>query len=75
MTTNKIILVLIVIVALIFIFTMYTEYAKQKAEQDRINLASQAITQFSLAGTGEEGDTRGFIGGFLSGLPLIGGLY
>jgi type II secretory pathway pseudopilin PulG len=74
MKENKLLIAAMILGVIVLIITFYSEYAKNKLERDRINAASQNLQQYNQA-LASQGSGQGAIGGFLSGLPLIGGLF
>lgn len=73
---DKVTLILIIGAVVIILFYYYMQYAEEKREDElkALNLANFTLLQ-QQANQPQQTDGRGFIGGFLSGLPLIGGLY
>ncbi len=80
MKNDKVFILVISLGVLILLFAMYQQYAENKLEQERMLLASQGLQQYNQAildaGIAAGGaDEHGFIGGILSGLPIVGGWF
>lgn len=73
MKDNKIFMLVLILGSIVLVAAIYSEYAANKLERDRMMLASQGLQQYTQAIS--SGNEQGAIGSILSGLPLIGGLF
>jgi len=75
MNFDKVILILIVCVMAVVLFDMYTKYSAEKRSDALASQKESDYAQYLLQQGQQSTDDRGFLGGLLHSIPLLGGLY
>lgn len=72
---DKFMLILVIGVIAIILFDVYSEYSEEVRKDEILSqqIAAQTLLQQGMQGAPT--DDRGFLGNFMSNIPLIGGFY
>lgn len=77
MKENKLFIIIILAIVLIVIFDMVTKYMAKQGALDLISekQAQESLLQQQQVAGSQQDSGQGALGGLLSGLPLVGGLF